>query len=216
MPLKFLKFFLQDGYDLTAWDRRLLQKHRRTLGDQHRGSDGNTYALVGISRGELFYVRLDIAVGFHPRGFPPGRLHSASERPRTVAATQLARRVGWLFLGSVELYDLAELGLLHSACIRVAKRGGDHGDVRAEAGRQAPLVPRWDVYETDRDGRHTLRVWRLPRLLGAGLAVFDHTSHPRGRYEVVTVGQGNVAITTGFHFSTLATLSAHLRTGGAQ
>lgn len=137
-------------------------------------------------------------------------------RPRSSVAVAVALRVGWLFLGAVELYDLDELPALYRACVRVAKRGGDHGDVRAEAGRKAPLVPHWEVYEADRDGRPRLRFWRLPRLLWADMGVFDHVSHPRGRYELVTIGRDSargrdLACTTGFHFATLEALSAHLR-----
>lgn len=137
-------------------------------------------------------------------------------RPRSSGAVASALRAGWLFLGAVELYDLDELPALYRACTRVAKRGGDHGDVRAEAGRQAPLMPHWEVYEADRSGRARLRFWRLPRLLLADTGVFDHISHPRGRYEVVTIGRDSargrdLACTTGFHFATLDALSAHLR-----
>lgn len=137
-------------------------------------------------------------------------------RPRSNGAAAVALRVGWLFLGSVELYDLDELPALYRACVRVARHGGDHGDVRAEASRKAPLVPHWEVYEADRDGRPRIRFWRLQRLLWADMGVFDHVSHPRGRYEVVTIGRDSargrdLACTTGFHFATLDALSAHLR-----
>lgn len=137
-------------------------------------------------------------------------------RPRSGGAMAVALRVGWLFLGAVELYDLDELPALYRACVRVAKHGGDHGDVRAEAGRKAPLVPHWEVYESDRDGRPRLRAWRLPRILWPGMAVIDHVSHARGRYEIVDIrrdsaGELALAGTTGVHFSTLDALSAHLR-----
>lgn len=134
-------------------------------------------------------------------------------RPRTAESRDSALRAGWLFMGEVELYEKTELPALYAACRQVAKRGGDPGDVRALLARDArpTLRPMWAVTSADRDGRATERVWRLPRLMWPGLVVWDHVSHGRsGRYEVTTVDQKGVCMTTGMFFPTLDTLSAYL------
>ena len=83
--------------------------------------------------------------------------------------------------------------------------------------KEKQLTPSWEVYETDRDGKPTIRVWRLPRLLYGSLAVFDYCGKRNssgGRYvlmrELGGRGRGTVEA-TGFHFNDLGALSEHLR-----
>lgn len=135
-------------------------------------------------------------------------------RPETEEARTLALRAGNLFLGEVEIHTYEELGALYEACRFVAARSGLPGDVRARFAKRAPIKPVWTVTATDRDGVVTERQWRLPRVLGAGLAVIDHVNRGRrGRYELVTVHpqDPDTAVATGLHFRTLDELSAHLR-----
>lgn len=123
-----------------------------------------------------------------------------------------ALAAGWMFLGWVELYDREEIAGFYAACRWAAERGLDGAAARQRFARKPPLKPRWDVYQADRDGRPTLRVWKLPRLLGfGGLAVWDHCSSGRGgRYELVSYDRKSVCSTTGMRFATLAGLRDHL------
>ena len=110
----------------------------------------------------------------------------------------LGLRAGWLVMGEVELYDASEVAMLAKAALESAKRGELPGELRArlrskirkerqsgkaESGkvRGLGLVPKWTVLEADRDGRPTLRVWKLPRLIYGGLAVW----HERGTFEIM-------------------------------
>jgi hypothetical protein len=136
--------------------------------------------------------------------------------PRTDEGRRLALAAGWLFMGEVEIYDLDETPALYSACRWAAERNGLPGDVRARmAALAAPAVrPSWEVVRTDRDGRPTTRVWRLPRVRWPGLAVWDHVSvgASGGRYELMAVDRQDVCTPTGLRFSRLADLAAHLHT----
>jgi hypothetical protein len=87
---------------------------------------------------------------------------------------------GWLAAGEIALWDAAEVPALIRTARRVAKRGGSPGDLRAA---MAPRVLRavWEPIETDRDGKSVVAVWRLPRIIASGLAVW----RDRGRYRVM-------------------------------
>jgi hypothetical protein len=122
-------------------------------------------------------------------------------------------RAGWLLMGEVSLCDAEDVPALYAACEKVARSGGDPGDVRYELGRPRLPAPRWDVYRADRDGKPTLRVWRLPRLVWPGLAVMDHCGHERGpRYRVVSVRADapETAWFTGMAFANLDDLAVYL------
>lgn len=141
-------------------------------------------------------------------------------RPRSSEARARALRAGWLLLGECELYDAGELGALYEACRWSAERDGLPGTVRARLADQQRVVlrPVWTVISTDRDGRPTERVWRLPRLRWPGLAVWDFINHGRGgRYAIMRsmVGAPDTFEDTGLRFATLADLSAYLCEVGA-
>lgn len=143
-----------------------------------------------------------------------GTVIKGSPHARTPAQKQEAREAGWRVLGEVELYDAAEVPRLIAAARKVARSGGTPGDVRAEYARSGQreqrLTPVWKVYQTDRDGRPKVRVWRLPRLLYGGIVVWDETS-PRGRYHVMREIRGTGTLeSTGIHFRDLDKLSAFL------
>jgi hypothetical protein len=125
---------------------------------------------------------------------------------RAIRGVRLPRNgdltVGWAVLGEVELYDASEV----LALIKAAQRGGLPGEIRHRfdraAGRRAAPRLDWQVLQTDRDGRPTARVARLPRIaFGPGLAIW----HERGRYDVVREHppRSDTYENTGFSFSTL-------------
>lgn len=132
-------------------------------------------------------------------------------RPRTPEARRVSLAAAWLLAGEAWLYELAELPALYAACRWAAARGGDAGDARARlAAAAGPSVrPVWTVTSTDRDGKPTERVWRLPRLRWPGLAVFDFCGRAE-RYELFNIDRTDVCTTTGIRFATLAELAAHL------
>lgn len=146
-------------------------------------------------------------MGFKLPGVPVAAPRSDEGRRVTLAA-------GWLLAGEVELYDASELGSLYAACRWAAERGLMPGDVRARfaATQRTALRPTWEVMSTDRDGQPTSRVWRLPRILCPGVAVWDHVSvgAKNARYEVMAVDRDGVCTPTGFRFPTLAALTKHL------
>lgn len=135
-------------------------------------------------------------------------------RPRSAKGRAMSIQAAWLFMGEVELYDLADVGPLYAACRKVARLGGLPGDVRAQMRGldQASPTPSWVVLSADRDGRPTERVWVLPRLRWPGLAVWDTCGSARGRYEIVAeVARGaGTYQTTGMRFRRLAQLFRHL------
>lgn len=143
-------------------------------------------------------------------------------RPRTPESHRDALRAAWLFAGEVCITSDDDLGAVYAACVEVAKRGGDPGDVRALLRKPAvALRPSWTVLHADSRGAPTQRVWTLPRLLWPGLVVFDFCHGPgsaRGRYALYcrerSVGAGGVMgdalHPTGFHFQRLADLFEHL------
>lgn len=146
-------------------------------------------------------------MGFTIRGVP-------FACPRSPDGVALALRAGWLFLGEVCLYELAELPALYAAARKVAARHGLPGDLRAEMAREREprILLQWQVMHADRDGRPTVRVARLPRLRWPGTYVW----HESGRYEVMrqlsaSRGQADVALaTTGASFATQRDLFAWL------
>jgi hypothetical protein len=137
-------------------------------------------------------------------------------RPRSRAGARAALAAGWLFVGEVEIHDAAELPALYDACRRVAERGGRPGDVRARlAALERPkITPIWTVLATDRNGRPTERVWRLPRLRWPGLAVWDRMHGERYELNQCIDRRRDVFAPTGIRFATLAELAAHLDTIG--
>lgn len=164
-----------------------------------------------------------VAVELWSDGPVTGRLGYAIDgvpmaRPRTATGRSVALAAGWMLLGEVEILDAEELPAMYAACRWAAARGLVVGDARMRAADASRTVlrPVWTVLRADRDGRPTERVWRLPRLRWPGLAVWDHVSSSRGRYELMcsTMSSGRrhdeTYEPTGLRFSTLAALSAHL------
>lgn len=143
-----------------------------------------------------------------------GEAVTGSARPSTASQAERALCAGWLVMGEVGIYDADELSELVAAARFVAERSRLPGDVRARLRTmREPAGPKpvWEVLEADREGKPTLRVWRLPRLGGyAGLAVW----HERGRYMVMREMSGRRASGTyesaGFERSTLREILALL------
>lgn len=135
-------------------------------------------------------------------------------QPRTSEQRARALRAGWLVIGEICIYDADEVSGLIAAARWAADRDGLPGTMRARLkALRAPRGPRpvWEVLETDRDGKPTLRVWKLPRLGGyAGLAIW----HERGQYSVMREMPGRRAVyePTGFVRSTLSEIVALLPT----
>jgi hypothetical protein len=133
-----------------------------------------------------------------------------SPRARTPEQVDAALAAGWLVMGDAELYSAEELpGLVRAARWAVA-RGLGAPEMRRRFARPAPLAPAWTVLATDRDGRPTLRCWRLPRLVWPGLAVWAE----RGRYSIMSElpGRCGTYAPTGFEARTLGGLRTHLET----
>lgn len=112
------------------------------------------------------------ALGFSIRG---------SARPRNAAQRHRALKAGWLVLGEVCLYDANEVTRLVQAARWAADRDNLPGTMRARLSSRKQPNPEWTVLQTDRDGRPTLRVWRLNRIQYPGTAIW----HERGRYQVM-------------------------------
>jgi hypothetical protein len=144
-----------------------------------------------------------------------------SAEPRTEEQRRIALAAGRLVLGEVVIWDSSEITTLVKAARWVAARGGLPGDVRARVrAESAPrFSPLWTTEATDRDGRATARVWRLPRLTHPGVAVWDE-AHPGGRYSIWTQARGvplsrsgafgDTYAPTGVRFKTLKALFAYL------
>ncbi len=137
-------------------------------------------------------------------------------RPRTAAARCQALKAGRLLLGEVCIYRADELGDLYQACRWAAARDGLPGTVRARLTelRRGTLAPRWEVAETDRDGRTKARYWRVPRMIAGGTVVWDHVSSGRGgRYEIMreaSGSRGQTVMPSGIRFARLADVSRFL------
>ena len=130
---------------------------------------------------------------------------------RTEAACIEALAAGWLVMGDVCLYDFDEVPSLIAAARKIARAGGDPGDMRRALAARATLRPTWSVLETDRDGNPTLRVWRLPRVSHPGLAIWDDARGGGGRYQVMAEIQRSGTFTpTGVRYHTLAEVAAYL------
>lgn len=150
-----------------------------------------------------------------------GNAIKGSPNARTAAGIEEARTAGWLVLGEVSIVDAADVPRLIAAARKIARKGGLPGDVRREFHKAVPLKPHWATLETDRSGKPTLRIWRLPRMTHPGLAVWDTLRDTsRGRYEVMTesraggLGQrsgGGTYMTTGVRFHDLNQLARYLR-----
>lgn len=134
-------------------------------------------------------------------------------RPRTVEAVNRERRAAWMLAEWVCLYDVAEVGALYSDCRKAARRGITLAEAQSATRDRSGLIPAWEVCRTDRDGSPTERVWRPPRLRWPGLVVWDYcdkAGSSGGRYELMNVDRDNVCTRTGFRFSNLSQLEAHL------
>lgn len=141
-----------------------------------------------------------------------GEYVRGSAHPRTATQVAAALAAGWLLLGDVELWEAEEVPTLAAAARQVAARSGLPGDLRkrmAELLEPAGPVPHWTTYQTDRDGKPTVRVWRLPRLTHPGIVVW----HEKGLYSVLLHhrGSSDTFNDTGFVFSTVRELRRHLR-----
>jgi hypothetical protein len=147
-----------------------------------------------------------------------GNAIKGSPHARTPAQVEVARRAGWLVLGDVSIYDADEVSRLIAAARKIAARGGSPGDLRAEFARsetrEERLTPVWVTQEADREGRPTVRVWKLPRLLYGGLAVWDDRrgTGTRGRYQVMReIGRTGTYTGPLVQFDDFDALSAYLR-----
>jgi hypothetical protein len=139
-------------------------------------------------------------------------------RPRTAKARHDALRAGRLLLGDVCMYDVDELGDLYAAAERA--KDGLPGTMRRiyreRLDQRYALRLTWTVTSTDREGRPTERVARLPRLRWPDLVVWDFCGGPGsklGRYVVHRrlPGRGaNTTMATGFSFYRISDLLAFL------
>ncbi len=140
-----------------------------------------------------------------------------SPNARTDAQIREALKAGWLVIGEIELYDADEVPRLIEVARKVSRRGGLPGDLRREFAKSRPLRPHWQVQEADREGRPTVRVWRLPRLSHPGVVIWDEARGSHGkRYRVMTeiVERGRPSGTladTGVRFKDLTSLGGYLR-----
>lgn len=140
-----------------------------------------------------------------------------SPRARTDSQIREALDAGWLVVGEIALYEADEVPRLIEVARKVARRGGSTSDLRSEFAKAAPLKPHWIVQEVDREGRPTVRVWRLPRISHPGVVIWDEIRGSHGaRYRVMTEimergrGSGTLA-DTGVRFKDLTSLSKYLR-----
>ena len=186
------------GHELFKTDAK---KPKAEIIARRRTSDGKEVALW--NDGSLTWGRWNVIKG--------------SPNAKTPVQIEQALRAGWLFMGEVELYDADDVPRLIEVARKVAKRGGQPGDVRREFAKDAPLKPQWQVQEADRQGRPTVRVWRLPRLSHPGMVIWDEVRGSHGaRYRVMTeiVERGRPSGTladTGVQFKDLTSLSKYLR-----
>lgn len=141
-----------------------------------------------------------------------GRTIDGSPNAKTPAAKEAALKAGWLVIGEVEVYDAEDVPRLIKAARKVAAKNGLPGDLRREFWKDAPLRPHWETYQTDRNGKPTIRTWRLPRVSHPGLVVWDRVTGAK-RYEVMhMLGRGSSTLaTTGVRFDTLPELATYLR-----
>ncbi len=142
-----------------------------------------------------------------------GRTIAGSPHARTPAAKTDALKAGWLVIGDVELYESDEVPALIKVARKVAAKGGSPGDLRREFAKDAPLKPHWVIYETDRDGKAKIRIWRLNRITHPGLVIWDRVTGAK-RYEVMHTlpGRGRDTLaTTGVRYDTLPELAKYLR-----
>lgn len=137
-----------------------------------------------------------------------GTVIRGSANPRTEAQRTEARRVGWLVLGEVSLYDADEITPLIKAARALVRRdpGAHPGDLRAAMWRrrEAAQLPS-PTWEHPHPG---VRTWSFSRLSPlAGLVIW----HERGRYSVLrrerraAAGRrfDEVLIDTGAHSTTV-------------
>lgn len=108
-----------------------------------------------------------------------------ARRPRTADGQAKALAAGWLFMGWVELFELAELPDLYKACERVARRGGLPGDVGRELEAMAlpdepVLFMKFVTTSGDARGQWVEQVAVLDRIRWPGLRVL----RTRAGYEV--------------------------------
>lgn len=136
-------------------------------------------------------------------------------RPKTAAAVERQRCVGWMFAAWASVFDRDELPKWYRACRDAVRRGGDERlarQIHRELCRPRVSVA-WTVHRADRFGRPTERQARLPRMWWPGMAVVDCCTGPR-RYSVVYIIPGTDTIEpySGLDFATWAEVEAHLHT----
>jgi hypothetical protein len=151
------------------------------------------------SSGELTW-----ALGYRIRG---------AAHPRTPEQRTKALAAGRLVAESVGFYDADEVTSLVLAARWAADRGKGRAEMISKLNERAPLRPAWTVYQADRDGKPTVRLWRLPRITHPGLVVWDESvgSRGRGRYQLMReIGRTGTLEPTGSQFHSLRELQAHL------
>ncbi len=131
---------------------------------------------------------------------------------RTDAAVDIYLRAGRMVMDWISVYDFNDVRPMVDAARWAAKRGLDHSAMRARMNRAEPLRPVWTTTQTDRDGKPTEQWWVLPRMRWPGLAVF----RSGGEYLLMQRhGRSDTYSPTGFRFSNLEKLAAHLRSEGS-
>lgn len=169
---------------------------------QRKTSDGKAVSLW--NDGSLTWGRMGLII-------------KGSPHARTDDQIRAALDAGHLVLGEIELYDADEVPRLIEVARKVAKRGASSGELRRAFAKDAPLKPHWEVYEADRDGKPTVRIWRLSRLSHPGMVIWDEVRGSHGsRYRVMTeiVERGRRTGTlsdTGVAFNDLTKLGKYLR-----
>ena len=158
----------------------------------------------------------DIAVEIWHDGAITGRLGRALPgvpiaRPRTTKAVDRAHRVAQILTDEVSLYDLAEVPRLYECARRVVANGGGRRELLAA---YAPIGLNWEIYQTDRDGKPTVRVARLDEIR---LAVW-HECSVYTLFEIRRTGfpgcahMEDVLFPTGLKFTTQTALRDYLST----
>ena len=138
-------------------------------------------------------------------------------RPRTAESHREALAVGRMFMLAVGFYSASELGALYADCVSAVRAGMDLRAWRTQQAAGAPVPLRWVVARADRDGVPTLRHGFPPRLTYPGVAVEDTcggAGSSGGRYEIIRreLREGReVWLSSGFRFSRMADVYAHLR-----
>ncbi len=130
---------------------------------------------------------------------------------RPTAADVAAR---WLAAGEACLWDASDVPRLIRTARRLARNdpGALPGDLRTAMAPRG-LQPFWIVLSAHADGSPEVSVWRLPRLLGTGLAVWRE----RGRYRVMReIQRSGTYETAGGWLSNMRAVRAELQSLGVR